>query len=569
MEILIRQTSGVNNDDALFTDHAHDVKSLRIGCAPDQELQLIGDGILPNHAELIVTEQGARLRCRRGAGVTVNGTKGRKFGLSIGDVIQIGSNTIEVVPAPDGFDIGIVVSRSSSDVAILYEQAYQTDLSQTRLSPRLLGWSLTLVVLLVSMAIPLAYHFTKKPGTSVHLADASWPVSDKVWSSGPLHKAHASMQDSCNSCHVKLFQKVTNDSCKACHSDTQDHVMAVAANSQLPVEMNGTCAGCHREHNEPVSSLINTSDKVCMDCHALHDLQSDSYALGRVENFGVDTHAPFHVSLLKPPAGGSYDITDEWVSSRELLAQAKENSQLKFNHEVHYDSNKVTAGEDAPLTCANCHELSDEGEHFKSIEFEQNCANSGCHELDLDPRNRLPHGLPDVTVAAIEGYYLRKFANPDKPESSPVRERRRLLDRPANADSKCTGNAYDCALELAANKIEQQFNTTGCVTCHQIKDVGGEVLDRYQVAVVKLNEDYLADARFDHLAHNILVEPGSVKTYTGDDSCVYCHAAPTSSNSEDVLIPVIDTCTTCHNGPETELNVPLGCIDCHGYHPTL
>ena len=569
MEILIRQTSGINNADALFTDQALEVKSLRIGSAPDQELQLIGADILPNHAELVVSGKGARLRCVRGAVVTVNGTRGKKFRLSLGDVVEIGSNAIEVVSAPHGFDIGIEVSRSSSEGQVLYEQAYKTDLTQTRLSPRLLGWSLSLVVLIVAMAIPLTYHFVNKLDSTVQLTDASWLISDKIWSSGPLHEAHASMQDSCNSCHVELFEKVTNESCESCHSDTQDHVMAVAANSHVPIEMNGTCAGCHREHNEPVSSLIITSDKVCMDCHASHDLQSDSYELARVANFGLGTHAPFQASLLKPPAGGSYDITDEWLISREPLAEAEENSQLKFNHEVHYDSSKVTLSGDASLTCANCHELTDEGEHFVSIEFEQNCATSGCHELDLDPRNRLPHGLPDVTVAAIEGYYLRKFGNPDKPQSTTVTERRRRPDRPASEDNKCTGSAYECAMALAAHKIEQEFTTTGCITCHQINDVGGEVLDRYQVAVVKLNEDYLADARFDHLAHNILVEPGSLETHSGDESCVYCHAAPTSSKSEDVLIPTIDTCTTCHNGPEKELNVPLDCLDCHGYHPTL
>lgn len=569
MDILIRQTGGVHNIDAIFTDRALDIRSLHIGSAPDQELQLVGAGILPHHAELITSGNGARITCRRGAVVSVNGTEGKKFDLSPGDVIEFGGNKIEVEIAPAGFDIAIIVSRSSASTPMAYEQAYQTDLSQTNLAPRVLGWALTLAVLVVSLVIPLTYHFVSKSEAPMQAAPLSWPISDTIWSSGPLHTVHASLGETCNSCHVKLFQKVTNESCQNCHNDTQDHIIAVAENQHLPIEMNGTCASCHREHNEPMSSLVITSNNLCVDCHAPHDLQTDSTTLARVEGFGIGTHPPFQVSLLWPPEGGSYDATDEWSINRVPLAGAAENSQLKFNHEIHYDSSKVMLNQGGLLTCAHCHDPSVDGEHFEDIKFEQNCANSGCHELELDPRNRLPHGQPDITVAAIEGFYLRKFGNPDKTNSTTTVERRRRLDQPNDDDEKCVGSAYECARELAARKIEQQFTTTGCVTCHTINDVGGEVLDRYQVAVVKLNEDYLANARFDHSAHGVLVEPGGVEAFTGDASCVYCHEAPTSSTSTDVLIPTIENCTTCHNGPERVLNAPLGCIDCHAYHPAL
>lgn len=568
MDILIRQTSGVHNIDAIFTDRALDIKSLHIGSAPEQELQLVGVGILAHHAQLTTNGKIIRITCVRGAAVSVNGIEGRKFDLSPDDVIEFGGNRIEVAIAPTGFDIAIVVSRSVANEPTAYEQSYKTDLSQTKLAPRLFGWVLTLVVLVVSIVIPLAYHFVSKSG-AMQAVNVSWPITDTLWSSGPLHEVHSSLDETCNSCHVTLFQKVTNDSCQACHNDTTDHINAVAENQHLPIGMNGTCASCHREHNEPVSSLIITSNNLCVDCHAPHDLQTDSITLARVEGFGIGTHSPFQVSLLSPPEGGSYDVTDKWSINRVPLVGATENSQLKFDHEIHYDSNKVTLNSGDSLTCATCHKLNVDGEHFEDMKFEQNCANSGCHELELDPRNHLPHGQPDITVAAIEGFYLRKFGNPNKTNSTTTLERRRRLDKPRDDGEKCTDSAYECARELAARKIDQQFTKTGCVTCHTINDVGGEVLDRYQVAVVKLNEDYLVNARFDHLAHGVLVEPGGVDALTGNASCVYCHAAPTSSSSTDILIPTIDNCTTCHNGPERALNAPLGCIDCHAYHPSL
>lgn len=569
MEILIRQGSDKDNAEAIRNDLALDVKTLHIGSAPEQQLQLVGTGVLPQHAEITRSRGNVKISTRRGAVILVNGQEGKSFNLTKGDIVEVGGNIIEVVATPTGFDFAIDVSRSSASEATAYEQAYKTDLAQTMLAPRLLAWVLCTIVLAMSLAIPLAHHFLSRSDSSIQAAGISWPISDTVWSSGPLHEAHASLDESCNSCHEKLFEKVTDESCQTCHNDSPDHIQAVAANQHLQIDINGRCASCHREHNEPVSSLVITRNSLCVDCHAGHDLQTETYALERIEDFGVGSHKPFQVSLLRPPEGGSYDTADKWSIERIALEGATESSQLKFDHEVHYDTSKVKLNGDSTLTCAHCHELSVDGEYFEDIEFEQNCANSGCHELDLDPRNRLPHGLPDVTVAAIQGYYLRKFGNPDQVEATPARERRRVLDRDANEDTTCSGSAYDCALELAARKIEQQFTVTGCVTCHTINDAGGEVLDRYQVAVVKLNKDYLANARFDHQAHGVLVEPGLTETLTGDDSCVYCHDAPASSFSNDVLIPAISNCTTCHNGPERKLNVPLGCIDCHAYHRAL
>ena len=105
MDILIRQTGGVQTVDATFTDRAVETTALQIGSAPDQELQLIGADILPEHAEITSSNKGARISCRRGALVSVNGKEGRKFDLVPNDVIEVGGNRIEVTGAPSGFDL--------------------------------------------------------------------------------------------------------------------------------------------------------------------------------------------------------------------------------------------------------------------------------------------------------------------------------------------------------------------------------------------------------------------------------------------------------------------------------
>ena len=564
MEILVRQSLATDNPDAFFTDRALDTTHLRIGSAADADVQLGGNGIQAYHAEIQRSRGKLQIVCSRGSTVNVNGKAGRKFNLSSGDSIAIGDHVLDVLEPPAGFDLALSVG-TASEQASTFEGAYQTDLRQTRLQPRMLAWILSLTVLGIAMLIPLAYHFLSRsqidPGSSL----GAWLIDDTIWSSGPLHEAHASLDNNCKSCHVRLFQRVSNESCNDCHEDTQDHIVAVDENNHLPIAINDRCASCHREHNEPVSSLTIDAVSLCTDCHGKHKLQTGESTIAEVADFAEDLHPAFSVSLTTAPAAGSFDKADTWPIRRVALTDADENSQLKFNHEVHIDKSRVTLNSGDAPGCTDCHRLNADGEHFGSINFESDCASSGCHQLELDPRNRLPHGQPNIAIAAIEGYYLRKFGNPDQPAGAASVARRRRLDQ-ASDEEKCTASAWQCAMQLAARKVEQQFTKTGCITCHNIEDTGGETLERFRVAVVKLTTDYHPAARFDHNSHGIIVESNG-DSAAGDDACEFCHAAAQSEKSSDLLLPAIDNCTTCHNGPQREHNVPLGCIDCHAYHP--
>jgi len=57
-------------------------------------------------------------------------------------------------------------------------------------------------------------------------------------------------------------------------------------------------------------------------------------------------------------------------------------------------------------------------------------------------------------------------------------------------------------------------------------------------------------ARFDHRAHQLA-------------TCTSCHAATTSRETSDVLMPSIATCQACHT-PRT--GAEARCFECHGYH---
>ena len=91
----------------------------------------------------------------------------------------------------------------------------------------------------------------------------------------------------------------------------------------------------------------------------------------------------------------------------------------------------------------------------------------------------------------------------------------------------------------------------------------------FTVGPVRLVEDFHLAARFDHDGHNVLIAPGEERALSGEAACLHCHEADVSTRAEDVMMPAIDNCTECHDGPSRTANVPLGCVDCHEYHPAL
>ena len=506
------------------------------------------------------------------------------------------------MPAPTGFDLALEVSREKAKGAAP-ASFRRTRLADTWLAPRASAWILSIGVVLAGLAAPLAHHFlaqeqtvtaamaagdgdadAERAAAGAAVADAAlnppdeasgWLrlLGDGIWSSGPLHDSHAALEDDCGACHEKLFQRVTNESCEACHADTEDHVMAssVEANAHLSLTMNGRCASCHEEHNEP-SVLVDTRSSVCTDCHANDALSDGHETMAPVTVFGTDTHPAFDVTLPRPPAAPD----DDWTLETLPLADASESSGLVFTHAVHADGEQIGRADGEGLACADCHVASSDGEHFEPVAFETNCASSGCHQLELDEDHRIPHGQPDIAVAAIEGFYLRKFGDPDVDLAALDPDRRRRPGQRASTVERldCGGPNFECALQLAERKVEQQFTRTGCVTCHLVESSGDYVAGSpngvtlpFIVAPVRLAEDFHPEARFDHDSHGVLVEPGDSRAVTGDAACNHCHEADVSMQSEDLMMPAIDNCTACHDGLSRTANVPLECVDCHEYHP--
>jgi DnaJ-class molecular chaperone len=110
------------------------------------------------------------------------------------------------------------------------------------------------------------------------------------------------------------------------------------------------------------------------------------------------------------------------------------------------------------------------------------------------------------------------------------------------------------AKRQALATAEDIFERTTCAICHQVdrKEVeGGELT--WEVLPVKLVDRWMPKSVFDHQPHK-------------DQSCATCHNAKASAFANDVLMPDLANCKTCHGGPESDNKIQSECIDCHQFH---
>ncbi|HEY6642900.1 FHA domain-containing protein [Povalibacter sp.] len=557
MEVLLRELREGPDGIPEYHDTQISAAVVTIGSAADQRLQLLGKSIAAHHASIRQSGSQLELTCRAGK-VRVNGELQGSAKLVIGDVIEIGSHQLQLVQPPVGFDAALELRPDKNIDASAFEGAFRTDLLQTWMGKRPTAWMAIGLILIVGLALPLA-------AVMMHRADRAVPAmmpGDALWSSGPLSAAHRqAIGDRCNVCHQTLFQRVTNESCGSCHQSIHDHVRPEhLALTQL--DRTQRCATCHREHNEPETYLVNSGDGECLACHQNSNHTFGSLDVAPVEGFGGAGHPEFKARLLKPHAPDANASTMlQWLAERASIDAAVEQSNLKFSHAQHLDTDRVRRGGDGEqLDCADCHRLQSNGEHFEPITMEANC--SSCHELTFDPSapdRQLPHGKPRDVVLTLQDYFTRKIIDPDAARAT--WDQRRL---PASADSlqPCNASAFACAMRSALAETENQFTRHGCIGCHTVVDTQSKVLaDRFQVVPIRLARDYFPAARFDHRSHE------SQGKLTGGAACLSCHKAADSRESSDLLLPPVATCESCHSDRPLAERVTTSCVTCHAFHP--
>jgi len=558
MFFLVRKSVLGSSDE--FQDLDFDVQELLIGGDESSTVVLdeLPDGVLTVKAK---DESNAQFSCSEDLTLNSNGKASTSGNLTKGVLYKLGVYDIEIINPPTGFDFAINVLRSKRK-AEHKKSRYIVEDKKSKFGIRALSYIAFFSILILFLAVPYTGFLNKDVKNKL----ASLPIpSDKSWSSGPLAMAHRipEIGDDCNVCHVKPFEKVQDKQCLSCHQNLGEHVLdnhpAVDELDQF------LCENCHKEHNEPLQ-LTRTDDKLCIDCHSKIEEFTEGSAdkkdsVKAVNGFNAENHPPFRLSLVSPKfINGQY----EWQNDRPAFnpeMPAKEESNLKFSHEVHLDQEKVqdeSTGD--KLVCNNCHQLKDDGEHFEPITMDKDCRS--CHKLTFDvfnPDLELQHGDLRTAAVMLQAHYIREFTDPDLRNKRANKKIRRIPGKHTN-NQNCEGTGLNCGRAEAFKEAEFQFTKSGCITCHEVTvNDTTDILSKWFVKPIKLNTNWYSKAQFDHVSHM------SVKQKNEEEICLSCHAVDKSDVSADIAMPQRNKCLECHQQDQHN-SVELSCIRCHEFH---
>jgi len=545
------------------------VDSLRItvGRGPTNDVVLSDMEVTLQHAVIHKTT-GHRLTIQALAGtpfiVDGRSTSSASIDASVGAEVRIAGyrlvftaeGTDEVVISVERYGL-VAPSAEKRDERQLYSLAGVVP------SKRWFAWAISIAVLVLFLAWPIwSFHHRPTKLTPEQMATA-YHRGDQSWSAGPLSKAHANLQGNCTACHVKAFVSVRDETCKTCHAQVHDHAdPARLRASMMPTGFGaklrqavahafnrpeGRCIDCHIEHQG--DTMPPTPQHFCADCHGDLKNRLGDTALPNVTDFGTD-HPEFKPAIL-------FRAGKQPVYQRMSLDQLPmQQTGLKYPHDIHLSATnavarmaqslgQVDAGKG--LACASCHVP--DGQGFKPITMEKNC--QSCHSLAFAREGgvvrTLRHGDVAETMAQLRDYYASHAAV--APQGFGLGRR-----RPGDFAGASLASTYGQG-SRAERAIRAVFSEGGaCYDCHVVTPSSQGALN-FSIAPVTIPDRYFTKGWFDHRQH-------------AATKCEECHAAPTSKDAHDVLIPRIAECRTCHSGehPTRKAPVASSCAMCHAYH---
>lgn len=561
---------------------------LRIGRGALNELQLDNLTISLNQAE-IRRDEGSSYVLRdvsQGQSIYLNHVPVKEAVLQSGDVIKIENYSVTVSQPEPG---GLLVLAVDEGPIISTEPSLALMPKLLLASGRWTKWRLATVLLLViSVGSILA-------GVLGH---------GTVFMPGDVSLKHSKFASQCEVCHASVkpvWNYVKNAACQECHRP--DILSPSHFKQDLVLSRPPLCASCHLEHKGQ-KLLADVSDVKCVQCHA--DLKAKDQSvpdIAAVHNFSTD-HPEFAVTQLRPSSSDK-GIVRVRLDDKERL---KDDGQLKLNHALHLKLEKDYLDNRGmkPLTCSNCHRMDDEGHNMQPISFQRDCVQ--CHSGDIDlapllPGRRVAHGrqLDDLRQQLDEIFsavYLQAHPEEAKqPEHLRWIPGRRLPGQPQTPQER-----YVVDGRTEGERILLSPKVKKCLKCHRVEEgthdqatvdgaqaredsprginvsedtqpqgedaslaspsqiVGGD-LPRARIAKVGVPEKWLPYNRFDHRAHAAIPE---IKTKGEGNWCLPCHEnAAGSVRSEDVLLPSISLCRTCHFESG---GAQASCRSCHEFH---
>ena len=497
------------------------VPRLIIGRDSFAHVQLPHAGVESRHAVIEPHSGMLRIQTCGRARLRVNGRWRSRAMLETGDLVQIGPASILIQRAQAGASVVLEIQEEAPRRAGA-ASLHPASLRDTRLSAHLWSWVIVLGVLGIFVVPQLwaAFH----PPTRSVLRSGAWVPGERLWQPGPLHVSHQFMGAECETCHASPFARVPNDRCTACHKGVQHHVDVHSKNVALFEERR--CGGCHVEHLEP-NGLVPRGDRLCVSCH------------GRLQSLVPHTHLA--------------NVSDFGISHPDFKVASAERSNLTFSHEVHMNPRgiKTTQGYET-LKCASCHEPNTSGRKMLPVRMERHC--SRCHSLlfdEHDPTSTVPHGSVEAVFDTLQAHFIRQYLNtPPLPQQQGAPAAR----RPGGDDAILTRDEQRRARDWADRQSQlfasELIGKRVCVQCHRVTQEAAQ----WRVEPVRLTQDWMPKARFDHARHLT-------------SACTTCHSGGTTSRkSTDVLLPSIRDCRECHGGSTDSTQLASGCGMCHRFH---
>lgn len=576
-----------------------------IGRGTDCDIQLSDLAVSLRHAVLRQTGPGRISVQSLGAeNFEANGKFVHQADLNLANspVLVFGSHVLALTPGDNGAILVTVTARETTAADTASDQKHAFSLKYALFSQRQIAWITAAAILLACLIFPIGL-FVIDHNRHQMISSAA----DRQWSSGPLSPGHHFLEKDCEACHRQAFVSVTDSTCLSCHqadlnkqarakivsltrnlgspfppdpaADHAPHDRLMAASPPDPnlirrvntwvtttfSHPNNRCASCHTEHvgtgqaesgNEPAPVTQNELKRNdCKDCHTAMSQRLTDTKLPDVSDWG-------HHPDFRPVITVGFDGDKPKLEKIALSSAPVEKEGLIFGHDVHLSVTGgvarqavelgKAAGYGAPLTCANCHRPAPDG-GFVPVEMKRDCG--VCHSLAFIRKNGvdqlLPHGHPDQVVAALKLYFAHEPHMTSGPET--------FLGRPGLHGIFVPAQAVD---NVAAN-VRAAFEPGGtCYTCHTVIPPADKHSLNFGIAPVKLTSRYLPWGDFNH---NVTEHHQDAN---GAPNCDTCHKANSSKKAEDVMLPRIAECGTCHGKTRQETVAAAGsdCAECHGFH---
>jgi predicted CXXCH cytochrome family protein len=422
---------------------------------------------------------------------------------------------------------------------------------------------------------------------------------DSQWSSGPLSKSHAFLENDCQACHQKAFVAVRDESCRSCHAAAMPAEALKQTVSRVKQAGSPDAPSLVGDHAPPLRLLwgapqkdgwaarvvltarkvFNKPEQRCVSCHTEHvgDPLTDP-ARSKPTQLTPNTCVSCHTGLSSRLKDTRIVDTPSWTKHPELrpeivvspeplkvrrismASKPTENTGLIFPHDMHLNPVGGPArmaerlglqrGYGAPLTCSSCHTPKPNADNYLPVNMEKAC--SACHSLNVATGGgvrALPHGDPRKLVSFFQGGGGPVVA------TGPGAGARR---RPGETDT------YRGVSASAAQRMRGLFAQGGaCYGCHAATPADGAAAP-YKVGPVYLPDRYLTTGSFNHRIKAHREGPD------GKESCADCHAAAKSGSARDVLEPTLSVCASCHGKDKDKDRAPQAagadCADCHSYH---